>query len=67
MRFSVLYSGEQILSFKVCLVFYAGDSLKSGGLHFLNVFYHLKLLGWSSAFRAIDDLPRAHGDETVFY
>ena len=27
MRFSMLYSGEQILSFKSCLVFYAGDSL----------------------------------------
>ena len=26
MRFSMLYSGEQILSFKSCLVFYAGDS-----------------------------------------
>ena len=29
MRFSMLYSGEQILSFKSCLVFYAGDSLKN--------------------------------------
>ena len=28
MRFSMLYSGEQNLSFKSCLVFYAGDSLK---------------------------------------
>ena len=27
MRFSMLYPGEQILSFKSCLVFYAGDSL----------------------------------------
>ena len=27
--FSMLYSGEQILSFKSCLVFYAGDSLMS--------------------------------------
>ena len=27
MRFSMLYSREQILSFKQCLVFYAGDSL----------------------------------------
>ena len=27
MRFLMLYSGEQILSFKSCLVFYAGDSL----------------------------------------
>ena len=27
MQFSMLYSGEQILSFKLCLVFYAGDSL----------------------------------------
>ena len=28
MRFLMLYSGDQILSFKSCLVFYAGDSLK---------------------------------------
>ena len=28
MRFSMLYSGEQILPFKPCLVFYAGDSLR---------------------------------------
>ena len=28
MRFSMLYS-EQILSFKPCLIFYAGDSLNS--------------------------------------
>ena len=29
MQFSMLYSGEQILSFKSCLVFYAGDSLNT--------------------------------------
>ena len=28
MRFSMLYSGEQILSFKSCRVFYTGDSLR---------------------------------------
>ena len=28
MQFSMLYSGEQNLSFKSCLIFYAGDSLK---------------------------------------
>ena len=28
MRFSVLYSGEQILSFKPCLLFYARNSLR---------------------------------------
>ena len=27
MQFSMLQSGEQILSYKLCLVFYAGDSL----------------------------------------
>ena len=27
MRFSMLYSGEQILSFKLCLLFYTVDSL----------------------------------------
>ena len=37
-----------------------GLNLTSGGLHFLKVFYHLKSLGSSSGFRAIDDLPRAH-------
>ena len=33
-----------------------------------NVSYcdHLKILGWSSGFRAIDKLPRAHWDETEF-
>ena len=36
--FSMLYSGEQILSFKSCLVFYAGDSLNicKKQLHILN-------------------------------
>ena len=29
MRFSMLYSGEQILSFKPRFVFYAGDSLSA--------------------------------------
>ena len=29
MRFSMLYSGGQNLSFKSCLVFYAGDSLRN--------------------------------------
>ena len=28
-------------------------------LHFLKVCYHLKILGWSYGFRAIDDLPCA--------
>ena len=28
--------------------------------------YHLKILGWTSGFRAIDDLPRAHWYETDF-
>ena len=28
MRFSMLYSGDQVLSFKPCLLFYAGDSLR---------------------------------------
>ena len=27
---------------------------------------NIKLLGWNSGFRAIDDLPRAHWDETEF-
>ena len=29
MQFSMLYSGEQILSFKLYLVFYAEDSLRN--------------------------------------
>ena len=37
MRFSMLYSEEQILSFKSCLVFYAGDSLNIGSLSLLRV------------------------------
>ena len=43
-----------------------GYILKSERLYFLEVFYHLKILGWSSGFRAMDDLPRAHSDETEF-
>ena len=43
-----------------------GYNLKSGGLHFLKVFYHLKILGWTSGFRTIDDLSSAHWDETEF-
>ena len=30
------------------------------------MFYHLKKLGWSSGFRTIDELSRAHWDETEF-
>ena len=29
-------------------------------------FYHLKTLGWTCSFCAVDDLPRAHWDETEF-
>ena len=44
------------------LVNLPGLNLKSGGLHFLKVFYGylLKILEWTSDFRAIDELPRAH-------
>ena len=37
-----------------------GYNLKFGGSHFLKVFYLLKILVWTSGFRAIDDLPSAH-------
>ena len=36
------------------------NKIKSGGLHFLKVFCHFKILGWSTSFRAIDNLPCAH-------
>ena len=39
MRFSMLYSGEQILSFITCLVFYAGDSLRINRYFYLNSIY----------------------------
>ena len=42
------------------------DKIKSGGLNVLKSFYHLKILGWSSGFRAIDDLPSPRWDETEF-
>ena len=42
------------------------SSLRFGGLYFLKVFYHLKILEWTSVFRAIDNLPSAHRDETEF-
>ena len=29
-------------------------------------FYHLKTLGWTCSFEAVDDLPCAHWDETEF-
>ena len=48
MRFSMLYSGEQILSFKSCLVFYAGDSLTAlSNFHVHNdgVFFFIKMTG----------------------
>ena len=40
------------------------NKIKSGGLNFLKVFCHLKILGWSTSFRAIDNLPCAHWDES---
>ena len=42
MRFSMLYSGEQILSFKLCLVFYTGDSLTFGSGAIFLVCYNTK-------------------------
>ena len=57
-KFNITPYGELLLSVNLL-----GENLKSG-LHFCNFFYHLKFLGWSSGFRAIDDLPRAHLDET---
>ena len=56
MRFSMLYSGEQILSFKSCLVFYAGDSL--------NKFYYESLLTLARILNVLGDrwelLPSVH-------
>ena len=49
------------------LVNLMGYNLKSRGLHFWKVFYHLKILGWTNGFRAIDDLPSAHWLETGTY
>ena len=48
MRFSMLYSGEQILSFKSCLVFYAGDSLKKHMLGFEQIISVFRT-GWRFA------------------
>ena len=45
---------------KYLLVNLLGYHLKSGGLHILKVLYLLKILGWASGFRAIDDLSSAH-------
>ena len=36
MRFSMLYSGEQILSFKSCFVFYAEDSLNKNNQNIID-------------------------------
>ena len=48
------------------LVDLLGYNLFFGGLHFWKVFYHLKILGWTPGFHAIDDLSSAHWDETEF-
>ena len=50
MRFSMLYSGEQILSFKSCLVFYAGDSLRENHMNMIFLF------------QAIETFPRIFND-----
>ena len=50
MRFSMLYSGEQTLSFKRWLVFYAGDFLKLATL--TNIIY--KTLQFISIFCIFD-------------
>ena len=39
----MLYSGEQVLSFKPCLLFYSGDSLKSES-HTLPKFTQVKYI-----------------------
>ena len=54
MRFSMLYSGEQILSFKPCLLFYTGDSLRVelGLVHNIHwVWDHVKCLGHDTSVR----------------
>ena len=52
--------------FLIFLVNLPGWNLKCGELHFFVSLYHLKVLEWTSDFRAIDDLQRAHWDETDF-
>ena len=52
---------------KFLLVNLLGYNLKSGGLHFLKVFYYLKILGWSSRFRAIDTEIRQSLGNTSFF
>ena len=42
MRLSMLYSGEQILSFKPCLLFYAGDSLNKEFTYLLTYLHEMK-------------------------
>ena len=54
--------GENFLS--VNLLGY--NYIKIWRVTFLKSFLTLKILGWSSGFRAIDDSPRAHRDETEF-
>ena len=43
-----------------------GIKFKIWRVTFFKSFYHLKILGWTSDFHQIDDLPCAHWDETDF-
>ena len=54
MRFSMLYSGEQNLSFKSCLLFYAGDSLSL----FCSKKYMYEALRWWSKINTITGIER---------
>ena len=53
MRFSMLYSGEQILSFKSCLVFYAEDSLIYTDLHVRTKMHFLFCHDFSMSIKSI--------------
>lgn len=52
-QFNTTPYGENIYQLTLC---HTGIKFKSGGLHFLKGFHHLKILEWTSGFRATDDL-----------
>ena len=56
-------SKENLTLYHIGEIFFSyltGIKFKIWKVTFLKMFNHLKILGWTSGFRAIDDLPRAH-------
>ena len=51
---------------EIFIILLNGIKFKIWRVTFFKSFLSLKILGWYSGFRATDDLPRSHWDETEF-